>query len=155
MADTPSVKVLVLSHAAAVGIGAPEYKTAGAAGFDLQAAVAAPFNLLPGERRAVPAGLKMAIPDGYVGYIHARSGNAKNSGIGMANGTGVIDSDYRGEIACLLINQSNTPFLIRPGDRVGQMVIVAAPQHPILTVDHEDELGATERGSGGWGSTGQ
>jgi deoxyuridine 5'-triphosphate nucleotidohydrolase len=129
----------------------PEYQTAGAAAFDFHADLVEPKVLQPGERFAVPTGLAMAPPDGYAVMIYARSGLAAKQGITMANGVGVIDSDYRGEYLILLINLSDQPFTIEPGMRVAQGVLT-----PVARADWREvrTLNQTKRGSGGFGSTG-
>lgn len=130
----------------------PEYKTSGAAGMDLIAAVDEPIRLAPGERRLVPTGIAIALPsDELVALVYARSGLAGKHGIALANGVGVIDSDYRGEIMCPLYNGGTEPFVIEPGSRIAQLVLT-----PVVGVRWREveELPETARGSGGFGSTG-
>lgn len=131
----------------------PEYKTAGAAGMDLIACIETPVVLQPGERRTIPTGIAIALPTPrLVGLVFARSGLASNHGIGLANGVGVIDSDYRGEIMCPLYNGSSEPFTIEPGERIAQLVVM-----PFIAVRWQevDELPQTPRGASGFGSTGR
>lgn len=129
----------------------PSYATAGAAGFDLYAAIPDALTLQPMERRLIPTGVRMAIPVGYEGQIRARSGLALNKGLGMVNAPGTIDSDYRGEIAVLIINWSDEPQTIRRGERIAQMVIA-----PVARAQMQETatLEETARGSGGFGHTG-
>lgn len=130
----------------------PEYKTKGSAGMDLIAAADAPIELKSGERKLVPTGIAMQIPVGYGGFIFPRSGLAHKNGISMSNGVGVIDSDYTGEIKVALCNISDTDYVINPGDRIAQMVIMPYAAAELEEVDCLDE---TERGNGGFGSTGR
>lgn len=130
----------------------PEYKTSGSAGMDLTACLTEPLLLPKGEVVLVPTGLAMAIPEGYEGQIRPRSGFSTKQRILMPNSPGTIDSDYRGEILIPLLNLSGSDFLLQPGTRVAQMVIQAVVKFPIQVVL---ELGSTERGSGGFGSTGK
>lgn len=130
----------------------PEYKTSGSAGMDLTACLTEPLLLPKGEVVLVPTGLAMTIPEGYEGQIRPRSGFSTKQRILMPNSPGTIDSDYRGEILIPLLNLSGSDFLLEPGTRVAQMVIQAVVKFPIQVVL---ELGSTERGSGGFGSTGK
>lgn len=130
----------------------PEYKTSGSAGMDLTACLTEPLLLPKGEVVLVPTGLAMAIPEGYEGQIRPRSGFSTKQRILIPNSPGTIDSDYRGEILIPLLNLSGSDFLLEPGTRVAQMVIQAVVKFPIQVVL---ELGSTERGSGGFGSTGK
>lgn len=130
----------------------PLYETAGAAGLDLTAAVDEPIQLLPGERRLVPTGIAIALPGPHLAaLIFARSGLASRRGIHLANGVGVIDSDYRGEIKVALQNSGSEPFVVHAGDRIAQLVVV-----PVIAVKWKEvaELPPSERGEGGFGSTG-
>ncbi len=131
----------------------PAYATSGAAGFDLRAAVPddAPLLLQPGERMLVPTGFACAVPHGYEMQVRPRSGLAVKHGVSVANSPGTVDSDYRGPLMVCLINLGREPFAIRRGDRVAQAVVAPAPQ---LTLIEADELDATARGEGGFGSTG-
>ena len=129
----------------------PAYETAGAAGLDLRAAIAAPLLLAPGERTLVPTGLAMQLPDGFEGQVRPRSGLAVKHGVTVLNAPGTVDSDYRGEVKVPLINLGQEPFAIARGDRIAQLVI-APVTHATLT--EVASLEATERGAGGFGSTG-
>lgn len=129
----------------------PEYQTVGAAGADIHACLEAPVTLAPMERRMVPTGLAMAIPEGCEVQIRARSGMSIKHGITMVNGIGTIDCDYRGELGVLLINLSDEPFTIEPGMRIAQMVVA---KYERVEWREVDQLGETERGGGGYGSTG-
>ncbi|RMH53370.1 MAG: dUTP diphosphatase [Alphaproteobacteria bacterium] len=129
----------------------PAYRTDGAAGMDLQACLDAPMVLEPGQRAAVPTGFAFAIPAGWEMQLRARSGLALRHGIALANGTGTIDSDYRGECAVLLVNLGARPFTIRHGDRIAQAVLAPVGRCLWQEVDALDD---TPRGAGGFGSTG-
>lgn len=128
----------------------PAYQTATAAGMDLCTAI--DFSLEPLERKLVPTGVRMAIPDGYEGQVRPRSGLAMKHGIGMVNAPGTIDSDYRGEIGVLLINLGKEAVTFQRGERIAQLVIAAVAQANLVVVE---ELDKTERGAGGFGSTGK
>ncbi|ABZ93991.1 dUTP diphosphatase [Leptospira biflexa serovar Patoc strain 'Patoc 1 (Ames)'] len=130
----------------------PEYKTPGAAGMDLSACLSENLLLPKGEVVLVPTGLAMAIPEGYEGQIRPRSGFSTKHRIIMPNSPGTIDSDYRGEILIPLLNLSGEDFVLKPGTRVAQLVIQAVSQLPIQVVTGLD---ATQRGTGGFGSTGK
>ncbi|MBQ1470990.1 MAG: dUTP diphosphatase [Eubacterium sp.] len=129
----------------------PQYKTAGAAGFDIQAFLEAPMCLPPGGRALVPTGLFLQVPEGYEAQVRARSGLAIQYGIGLVNGIGTVDADYRGEILVPLINWGQEPFEIHDGDRIAQVVISPVTQAEIQLTDTLEE---TERGHGGFGHTG-
>jgi len=131
---------------------APDYGSAGAAGADLRACLDAPVTIQPGETKLLPLGLAVEIPEGYVGLVYARSGLAAKRGIAPANKVGVIDSDFRGELTAALHNHGREPQVIEPGDRVLQMVITPCVQ---AAFEEADELPDTQRGAGGWGSTGR
>jgi dUTP pyrophosphatase len=145
----PGLRVVCLPHFA--GLETPAYQSAGAAGFDLSAAIDEEIQLDIAGRVAVPTGLVMAIPDGYEGQVRPRSGLALKHGIGCLNSPGTIDSDYRGEVKVILVNLGNQPFVIRRGMRIAQLVIA-----PVARVEIEirDRLDPTGRGSSGFGSTG-
>ncbi|CAH0339215.1 dUTP diphosphatase [Rhizobium sp. CECT 9324] len=147
----PTLNLLRLPHAE--GIDLPAYETRGAAGMDLRAAVAddAPMVLSPGKRALVPTGLIFEIPDGYEAQIRPRSGLAFKNGITCLNTPGTIDSDYRGEVKVLLINLGDEDFTISRGMRIAQMVIAPVTQARIAEVS---ETSGTQRGTGGFGSTG-
>lgn len=129
----------------------PEYKTCGSAGFDISAFLEEPITLKAGERRLIPTGLFLELPPGYEAQVRGRSGLALNHGIGLANGIGTIDPDYRGEIGVILINWGDKDFVIKDGDRIAQIVINRYEQAEFNIVN---ELGTTERGDGGFGHTG-
>ena len=131
----------------------PAYATAGAAGVDLAASLGEPVVVQPGQRAMVPTGLAVDIPGSdVVGLVFPRSGLAAKHGISLANAVGVIDSDYRGEIICPVQNNGWEAYEIRPGDRIAQLVFV-----PVLQVDIQftDRLADSDRGEGGFGSTGR
>jgi len=146
---TPPVKLKRLENG--IGLGLPAYETAGSAGADIQAAVEAPLTLRPGERGLIPAGFAMALPVGFEAQVRPRSGLAVKNGLTVLNAPGTIDSDYRGEVKVPLINLGAEPFVIERGMRIAQMVIAPVVQGDFAEVDELDE---TERGAGGFGSTG-
>lgn len=129
----------------------PHFATALAAGADLRAALGAPVDIAPGERKLIPTGFAMALPAGYEAQVRPRSGLAYKHGITVLNTPGTIDADYRGEVKVLLINHGQETFTIQRGERIAQMVI-----GKLIGVDFEvvSELSDTERGAGGYGSTG-
>ncbi len=135
------------------GLAMPAYETNLAAGVDLRAAIAQnePIILKPAERKLIPTGLAMALPDGYEAQIRPRSGLAYKHGISVVNAPGTIDADYRGEIKILLINHGSEDFIINRGDRIAQMIIAPVIQAEFII---SDNLSKTKRGSGGYGSTG-
>jgi dUTP pyrophosphatase len=135
------------------GATAPSYATAGAAGLDLSACLDAPLTLQPRERKLVPTGLAMALAAGYEGQVRPRSGLAAKHGVTVLNAPGTIDADYRGEVKVLLVNLGQDAFTIVHGDRIAQLVIARVAQASVAVVS-EAELGTTERGVGGFGSTG-
>ena len=130
----------------------PEYATALSAGMDLKANIDAPIELKPMERTLVPTGIYIELPEGFEAQIRPRSGLALKHGISVLNSPGTIDADYRGEIKVLLVNFSNQTFIINDGERIGQMVI---SKHEIIIWNEKNELSKTERGTGGFGSTGK
>ena len=130
----------------------PAYATSQSAGMDLRANIEEPIDLQPLERRLIPTGLFMALPDGYEAQVRPRSGLALKHGITVLNTPGTIDADYRGEVGVILVNLSNTPFTIEPGERVAQMVIAKYEQAALEEVEVLDE---TERGAGGYGHSGR
>jgi dUTP pyrophosphatase len=132
-------------------ISLPQYMTEGSSGMDLFASLEREVTLPPGERRLIPTGISVAIPEGFEGQIRPRSGLAIQKGIGIVNGPGTIDADYRGEIGVLLINFGKEPFTIRDGDRIAQMVISQVFR---ATFEEVDDLPATRRQEGGFGHTG-
>ena len=129
----------------------PAYATEQSAGMDLRADIEQPVTLKPLERRLIPTGLHIALPQGYEAQVRPRSGLALKHGITVLNTPGTIDADYRGEIGVVLVNLSNEDFVVNPGERVAQMVIAQYEQAVMQTVDTLDE---TERGEGGYGHTG-
>jgi len=129
----------------------PEYETEGAAGMDLRARLDAPLTLAPGGRALVPTGLSIELPTGFEAQVRARSGLAARHGIGLVNGVGTIDSDYRGEIKICLINHGEDSFTINDGDRVAQLVFARYSRARLKVVA---ELNDTARGKGGFGHTG-
>ncbi|AHA46239.1 deoxyuridine 5'-triphosphate nucleotidohydrolase [Insectomime virus] len=129
----------------------PEYKSNGSSGCDLRANISEDIVLQPLERRLIPTGLSLAIPYGMEGQIRPRSGLAFNSGITVLNSPGTIDSDYRSEIGIILINLSNEPFTVKDGDRIAQIVFARVDR---ISWEVVDKLPETERGNGGFGSTG-
>ena len=148
-----SVKVGIRQLDHAKGLPLPSYATAGAAGLDLSAAIGEneKITLKPGKRTLVPTGLQIHLPDGFEAQIRPRSGLALKNGIGLVNAPGTIDSDYRGEIGVILVNLGEEDFEITRGLRIAQMVIAPVTRADLVAVD---EVGATERGAGGFGSTG-
>ena len=130
----------------------PSYETEGSAGMDIRAYLKKPVILEPGERKLIPTGLFMEFEPGYEVQIRARSGLAIKHGIGLVNGVGTIDSDYRGEIKVALINMSNEAFEIKNGERIAQMVVSPVVQ---AQIEPAEELSDTMRGTGGFGSTGK
>ena len=147
--STVTIAVTRLDHAQDLNL--PAYATPQSAGMDLLAAIDAPITLNPGERKLIPTGLSIALPDGYEAQIRPRSGLAFKNGISLVNSPGTIDADYRGEVGVLLINLGNEPFTIERGMRIAQMVIAAYTRASFSEVL---ALPDTERGAGGFGSTG-
>ncbi len=129
----------------------PKYQTAGAAGMDISACLDETVILKPFERKLIPTGFAIAVPQGYAAFLYARSGLASKKGITLPNCVGVIDSDYRGEVMVALVNLSNEEFEINSGDRIAQMVISEVKTASLKEVDSLDE---TDRAAGGFGSTG-
>lgn len=129
----------------------PQYATELSAGLDLRANIDTPIELKPLERILVPTGLFIELQKGYEAQIRPRSGLAFKNGITVLNSPGTIDADYRGEVKVLLVNLSNTPFIINDGERVAQMVIA---KHEQITWEPTSSLDETERGAGGFGHTG-
>lgn len=145
------VKVRRLRRGAQEGIPLPRYMTGGASGMDLCAAVEEEVVLKPGERRLIPTGLAVAIPEGYEGQVRPRSGLAMRNGITLVNTPGTIDADYRGEIGVLLINLGDQPFRVNRGDRIAQLVIAPVCR---AVLEWAEELEETTRSGGGFGHTG-
>lgn len=129
----------------------PVYATPQSAGMDLRANIEAPITLRPMERRLIPTGLHIALPEGYEAQVRPRSGLALKHGLTVLNSPGTIDADYRGEVGVLLINLSQEDFVINDGERIAQMVIARHEQADFVVVT---ELDQTERGEGGYGHTG-
>ena len=149
-----SIKVEVQRLPHGEGLALPAYQSADAAGLDLLAAVpeAAPITLAPGKHALVPTGLTIALPRGFEAQVRPRSGLAAKHGVTVLNAPGTIDADYRGEVSVLLINHGGAPFTITRGERIAQMVIAPVVQVELLSVA---ALPATDRGDGGFGSTGR
>ncbi len=151
MTTSVDIKVVRLDHAR--GLDLPAYQSAGAAGMDLVAAVAEanPVTLEPGGRAMIETGLTMALPQGFEAQVRPRSGLAAKHGVTVANAPGTIDADYRGEVKVILVNLGSEPFTVERGARIAQMVI----QPVVRAVLHEaGSLDETERGTGGFGSSG-
>ena len=129
----------------------PAYATSQSAGLDLRADISSSIILRPLERRLVPTGLFIALPQGYEAQVRPRSGLALKHGITVLNSPGTIDADYRGEVGVVLVNLSNEDFLIEPGERIAQMVVA---RHEQVEFEPVEELDETERGAGGYGQTG-
>ncbi len=130
----------------------PEYQTPLSAGLDIRADLDAPVTLGPLERAMIPTGLFVELPEGCEMQIRPRSGLAAKHGITVLNSPGTIDADYRGEIKIILVNLSNEPFTVEAGERIAQMIVARYEQ---IEWQPAEELGATERGAGGFGSTGK
>ena len=130
---------------------APFYATVNSAGMDLKANIEEPITLAPLQRAMVPTGLYIALPEGTEAQVRPRSGLAAKHGVTVLNTPGTIDADYRGEIKVILVNLSNEPFTINPGERIAQMVVA---RYEKVEWDVVDTLDQTERGAGGFGSTG-
>lgn len=134
-------------------VSLPKYATAGAAAMDLTACIEEPVTISPRQLLSLPTGIAIALPDAnHVALVFARSGLGVKHGICLSNGVGVIDSDYRGEIRVGLINLSDVPYTIHPGDRVAQLAVMPVTQ---ATIVQAAELDETDRGEGGFGSTGK
>lgn len=129
----------------------PAYATVASAGMDLRADIAEPVILKPLERRLVPTGIFIELPAGYEAQVRPRSGLATKHGVTVINSPGTVDADYRGELKVSLVNLSSEPFEIVPGERIAQMVVAA---HETVEWEKVEALSETERGAGGWGSTG-
>jgi dUTP pyrophosphatase len=149
-----SIKIDIRQLPHGEGLALPAYQSAHAAGLDLLAAVPedAPVTLAPGKYALIPTGLTIALPAGYEAQIRPRSGLAAKHGVTVLNAPGTVDADYRGEISVSLINHGDMPFQIRRGERIAQMVIASVVRVELIPVA---ALSATERGSGGFGSTGR
>jgi dUTP pyrophosphatase len=147
-----TVEIQRLPHAE--GLAMPAYQSAHAAGLDLLAAVPEdrPLTMPPGHRALVPTGLMIAVPPGHEAQVRPRSGLALKHGVTVLNSPGTVDADYRGEVSVLLINHGDQPFTIRRGERIAQLVIAAVSQANLVAVA---SLSSTDRGGGGFGSTGR
>jgi len=145
---TPRVQIRRLRPDAIV----PRYQTSQAAGMDLHAAIDAPIELAPGQRASIDTGLAFALPPGYEGQIRPRSGLARDHGVTLTNAPGTLDADFRGNVCVLLINHGSHAFTIEPKQRIAQLVIAPIVQAELVEVD---ELPASERAAGGFGSTGR
>ena len=143
------MKVKIVNHSKHA---LPEYQTPLSAGLDIRANLDESITLHPLERALVPTGLYVELPEGHEMQIRPRSGLAAKHGITVLNSPGTIDADYRGEIKVILVNLSNTPFEIVPGERIAQAVVA---QHATIEWEAVEQLGSTERGAGGFGSTGR
>ena len=149
MTDKVNVPVVQLDHAQDLPL--PAYESEGAAGLDLRAAVQTPVTLEPGARAIIPTGLSIALPVGYEAQVRPRSGLAAKHGVTVLNSPGTIDADYRGEVGVILINHGELDFSVARGDRIAQMVVAPVTQ---ISWQPVDDLDATDRGEGGFGSTG-
>ena len=147
------LKIKALSEKLGREIPLPHFATGGAACMDLCACMDESITLNAGERHLVPTGIAIALPSAeYVALVFARSGLGIKKGVCLSNGVGVIDSDYRGEIGVGLVNLGSEPYAVQPGDRIAQLMVVPVVQPTLTVVDTLDE---TERGAGGFGSTGR
>ena len=150
MSKSVAVSIRVLEHGE--GLPLPAYQTGGSAGCDLRAAVTDPVVVSPGTRALIPTGVCIALPEGYEAQVRPRSGLAVRHGLTVVNAPGTIDSDYRGELKVGLINLGEDPFTVQRGERVAQLVV--APVSRVAWELHT-ELADTNRGEGGFGSTGR
>ncbi len=144
-----TLRIKKLDHAKDLPL--PSYATPGSAGMDLRSASVEPVVISPGQRALVPTGLILEIADGYEGQVRPRSGLALKNGISLVNSPGTIDSDYRGEVKVIMINLGDDHFMVNHGDRIAQLVIAPVIQAQIVEID---EISESERGDGGFGSTG-
>jgi dUTP pyrophosphatase len=133
------------------GFSVPEYQTTGSAGADLRACLDTPIEIHPGDRRLVPTGLRVEVPAGFEAQVRPRSGLAFKNGITVLNSPGTIDSDYRGEVGVVLHNAGKEIFVVQHGDRIAQLVVAPVCR---ATFEMHSSLTETDRGSGGYGSTG-
>jgi len=140
-----------------LGLDLPAAATPHAAGMDLRAAIpeGETWEIAPGRRRLVPTGLVLALPRGFEGQVRPRSGLALRHGLTVLNAPGTIDADYRGEVQVLLINHGETPFGLRRGERVAQLLVASVESWTWVPEPSPEALGDTERGGGGYGSTGR
>lgn len=149
------ISIHQLAHA--IGLELPAYATPHAAGMDLRAAIPASeaWSLEPGQRRLVPTGLVMAIPEGFEGQVRPRSGLALRHGVTVLNAPGTIDADYRGEVAVVLVNHGESTFELHRGERIAQLLIAPVAPCEWSLETTRAALGDTHRGAGGYGSTGK
>jgi dUTP pyrophosphatase len=133
------------------GVSMPERATVGSSGFDLRAYIDKPIELLPLERRLIPTGIRLSMPNGYEAQVRPRSGLAYKSGITVLNSPGTIDADYTGDVGVILVNLSQQPFTVEPGARIAQLVFQKIEVPRLYEVEN---LAVTQRGDGGFGSTG-
>lgn len=150
-AAEPPLRVLLLRDNATL----PRYATDGAAGLDLAACLDAPVTIRRTGTASVPTGLAIALPRGHEGQVRPRSGLAAKHGVTVLNAPGTIDEDYRGEVHVLLVNLGEDDHVIRHGDRIAQLVVAPVTRVTVVRAQTADELGATVRGGGGFGSTGR
>ena len=143
--------ILKIPTTVAPGGASPSYETTGSAGADLRALLDSPITVAPGQRTLIATGVKLEIPTGYEGQVRPRSGLAMKHGITVLNAPGTIDSDYRGEIGVILVNLGSEPYVVTGGDRIAQLIIAPVIQAEFALVP---TLGGSERGEGGFGSTG-
>ena len=151
MSETPILKVRVVCTG---DTALPEYATPLSAGLDLRARLDGPVVLEPGERRVIPTGLHIELPEGYEAQVRPRSGLAYKHGLTVLNAPGTIDADYRGEIGVLLIHHGQAAFTIEPGERIAQLVVAQYSRVEWVPVQDTAELALSERGAGGFGHTG-
>lgn len=151
MSETPTLKVRVVRTG---DMALPEYATPLSAGLDLRARLDVPIVLEPGERRLVPTGLHIELPEGHEAQVRPRSGLAYKHGITVLNSPGTIDADYRGEIGVLLIHHGQAAFTIEPGERIAQLVVARYSRVEWVPINDTAELTHSERGGGGFGHTG-
>lgn len=142
---------LTIKTIIAKGAMLPQYKTTGSSGADVRAAIPSSITLMPGQRALVPTGISVEIPEGFEIQVRPRSGLALKNGVTVLNSPGTIDADYRGEIGIVLINLGSEPFVINDGDRIAQLVVASVVQCDFVATE---SIMDTERGSGGYGSTG-
>ena len=151
MSAAAALRVLLLRPSAV----APRYATDGAAGLDLCASLDAALVLEPGAHVAVPTGIAIAWPVGHEGQVRPRSGLASKHGVTVLNAPGTVDEDYRGEVKVLLVNLGSAAYTIEPFDRIAQLIVAPVTRVSVEVVADEAALGATERGAGGFGSSGR
>jgi dUTP pyrophosphatase len=149
IATMPTLKIARVRKSA---LPLPAYQSEHAAGIDLMADIGISIEMAPRERRAVPTGIAVEIPVGYEGQVRPRSGRALKEGLALINSVGTIDADYRGEVKVLLVSLGELPIVIKPGDRIAQLIIAPVIRAEIVEVD---ELAPTSRGPGGFGHTGR